>query len=100
VKIKNKQIIKITIMKSNTFNHLSKGLIALASTAMLATSCSDDFLKQDPLSFYEPSKTFTTESGVVAALSMGDRLLRGVTVNYSGGFVEIPITPEYFFFVV
>lgn len=84
-------------MKSNTFNHLSKGLIALASTAMLATSCSDDFLKQDPLSFYEPSKTFTTESGVTAALSMGDRLLRGVTVNYSGGSENIPITTEYFF---
>lgn len=84
-------------MKSNIFNHLSKGLVALAGMAMVTTSCSDDFLKQDPLSFYEPKTTFKTESGVVAALAMGDRLFRGVTVNYNGGSNNLPITTEYFF---
>jgi len=84
-------------MKSNIINNMSKGFIALASTAMLATSCSDDFLKQDPLSFYEPKQTFTTESGVAAALAMGDRLLRGVTVNYNGGANNVAISTEYFF---
>lgn len=84
-------------MKSNIFNRLSMGLVTMAGTAMLATSCSDDFLKQDPLSFYEPKQTFTTASGVEAALSMGDRLLRGVTVNYNGGSNNIALTTEYFF---
>lgn len=84
-------------MKSNIINNMSKGFIVLASMAMLATSCSDDFLKQDPLSFYEPKQTFTTESGVNAALAMGDRLLRGVTVHYSGGSNNIPLSTEYFF---
>lgn len=84
-------------MKSNIFNRLSMGLVAMAGTAMLATSCSDDFLKQDPLSFYEPKQTFTTESGVNAALAMGDRLLRGVTVHYSGGSNNIPLSTEYYF---
>ncbi len=84
-------------MKSNIINNMPKGFIALAGMAMLATSCSDDFLKQDPLSFYEPKQTFTTESGVEAALAMGDRLLRGVTVHYSGGSNNIPISTEYFF---
>lgn len=84
-------------MKSNIFNNMSKGLMLLAGTTMLATSCSDDFLKQDPLSFYEPKTTFTTESGVNAALAMGDRLLRGITVHYSGGSNNIPLSTEYFF---
>ena len=85
------------MMKSNIFNNMSKGLMLLAGTTMLATSCSDDFLKQDPLSFYEPKTTFTTESGVNAALAMGDRLLRGITVHYSGGSNNIPLSTEYFF---
>ena len=84
-------------MKSNIFNNMSKGLMLLAGTTMLATSCSDDFLKQDPLSFYEPKTTFTTESGVNAALAMGDRLLRGITVHYNGGSNNIPLSTEYFF---
>lgn len=84
-------------MKSNIFNYMSKSLILLAGTTMLATSCSDDFLKQDPLSFYEPKTTFATESGVNAALAMGDRLLRGITVHYSGGSNNIPLSTEYFF---
>lgn len=84
-------------MKSNIFNYMSKSLILLAGTTMLATSCSDDFLKQDPLSFYEPKTTFATESGVNATLAMGDRLLRGITVHYSGGSNNIPLSTEYFF---
>lgn len=84
-------------MKSNIFNYMSKSLLLLAGTTMLATSCSDDFLKQDPLSFYEPKTTFATESGVNAALAMGDRLLRGITVHYSGGSNNIPLSTEYFF---
>lgn len=85
------------MMKSNIINNMSKGFIALASTVMLTTSCSDDFLKQDPLSFYEPKTTFETESGVNAALAMGDRLMRNMVTHYSGGSNNIPFSTEYFF---
>ena len=32
----------------------TKGCMVLASAALLTTGCTDDFLKQDPLSFYNP----------------------------------------------
>ncbi len=86
-------------MKSNMINKLSKGLIVLAGTTMVMTSCSDDFLKQDPLSFFEPKKTFEQESGVQAALAMGDRLLRGITLHYNAdnSSNNTSISTEYYF---
>ena len=42
----------------------TKGCMVLASAALLTTGCTDDFLKQDPLSFYNPENTYTTESGL------------------------------------
>ena len=36
--------------------------MVLAATALVNVSCTDDFLKQDPLSFYNPENTYTTES--------------------------------------
>ena len=50
-------------MKNNIKNKLSKGFLVLMGAACLS-SCTDDFLKPDPLSFYEPETTFTTESGL------------------------------------
>lgn len=40
------------------------------------TSCSESFLEPDPLSIYEPAATFTSESGLSAALAQVDRNLR------------------------
>lgn len=50
----------------------AKGCMVLASAALLTTGCTDDFLKQDPLSFYNPENTYTTESGLQAAMAMCD----------------------------
>ena len=36
----------------------AKGCMVLASAALLTTGCTDDFLKQDPLSFYNPENTY------------------------------------------
>lgn len=52
------------------------GLLMLAGSATFLSGCSDDFLKQDPLSFYNPEKTFSTESGLKATLSTSDKQLR------------------------
>lgn len=60
-------------MKSNKF---FKYLALPALSAVMLSGCSDDFLKPDPLSFYEPATTFSTESGLRAALAITDRHMR------------------------
>jgi hypothetical protein len=44
--------------------------------SLMTTTCSEDFLKPDPLSFFEPAATFTTPEGLQAALTACDRNLR------------------------
>lgn len=59
-------------------------VMVLASSvggSLLLNSCSESFLKPDPLSFYEPETTFTTESGLTAALAICDRHLRSYWMN-------------------
>lgn len=51
-------------------------LATLMGGTMLLSGCSEDFLKPDPLSFYEPTATFSTESGLQAALAICDRHLK------------------------
>ncbi|RAV29162.1 RagB/SusD family nutrient uptake outer membrane protein [Sinomicrobium soli] len=65
--------------------------------ALILTSCSKDFLDPDPLSFYEPSATFTTESGLQATIAMADRSLRGFYTHYDLAFNSVPIGTEYVF---
>ena len=59
--------------------------------------CSESFLKPDPLSFYEPETTFSTESGLQAALAMTDRHLRLYWTNYTANNILVPIGTEYLF---
>lgn len=51
-------------------------LILLLGGIILPSGCSEDFLEPDPLSFYEPTATFSTESGLNAALAICDRHLK------------------------
>jgi len=44
---------------------------------LIMNSCSKDFLKPNPLSFYEPNATFSTESGLMSAMAICDRHLKG-----------------------
>ncbi len=53
-------------------------IAAVSSTALIMSGCSEDFLKPDPLSFYEPSKTFTTKEGLESALATCDKHLRNM----------------------
>jgi hypothetical protein len=57
--------------------------------------CSEDFLKPDPLSFYEPSSTFSTESGLQAAMANCDKNLRNNWTHYSANSNSAPIATEY-----
>ena len=74
--------------------NLYKGCMAMASFAVLATSCSDSFLEQDPLSFYEPTATYTTEAGLQSALAMCD--LHYKTMLMDGNGNVLPIASVYF----
>lgn len=59
-------------MKTKIYQNIAKGLIVAAGLTSL-TGCSRSFLDPDPLSMYEPTMTFSTESGLQAALAMADR---------------------------
>lgn len=49
------------------------GLLAILLSS--SYSCKRDFLKPDPLSFYEPTVTFTTKQGLLAAVTSCNRNL-------------------------
>ncbi|MGO4773155.1 RagB/SusD family nutrient uptake outer membrane protein [Flavobacterium sp. W22_SRS_FK3] len=65
--------------------------------AMLSFSCSRDFLDSDPLSFYEPGTTFSTEAGLQATLALCDKQLRNNYIHYGVCSVSVPIGTEYIF---
>jgi NADPH:quinone reductase-like Zn-dependent oxidoreductase len=70
-------------------------LFLFTGIAVLLNGCSDDFLDPDPLSFYEPGATFTTESGLMAAMAISDRHLK---LYYAHDHNEMfPIGTEYIF---
>lgn len=87
-----KNNIKKFKMKNN-INKLFKGCMVVASLTMLS-SCSDSFLKQDPLSFYEPKTTYATEAGLQAALATCD--LHYKTMLMDGNGNVLPIASVYF----
>ena len=68
--MKNKKHIKYIMMA------------AVLSSALMISGCSEDFLKPDPLSFYEPSKTFRTKEGLESALATCDKHLRNMYFHW------------------
>jgi len=75
-----------------TIDILYKGSAALLVSAML-TGCTKSFLEQDPLSFYEPTTTYSTEDGLESALAMCDMHLK--TIIMDGNWNVIPMTSNY-----
>lgn len=72
-------------------------LLCLIITGSLLSSCSDSFLKPDPLSFYEPEVTFTTESGLQSVLATMDRHLRTYWTYYEGRNLTFPMSSQYMY---
>ncbi|MGN0232378.1 MAG: RagB/SusD family nutrient uptake outer membrane protein [Muribaculaceae bacterium] len=62
-------------MKSSFIKHIFSNLVVLLGSSLLLFSCKDSFLDADPLSFYEPTATFSTESGLKSVLAIADRQL-------------------------
>ena len=63
--------------------------------ATMMTSCNDDYLAQDPLSFYEPGSTYNSEAGLKAAMAVCDRHLRYMFTT--GNANNCPIATDYLF---
>lgn len=71
-------------------------MIGIAGAAMLFSGCSRSFLDADPLSFYEPNATFTSEAGIRSVLAIADRQLKRYWSD--GDHNEmLPIMSEYTF---
>jgi hypothetical protein len=62
-------------MKMN-FNHIYKYLMLFAGASLLLSSCKRVFLQPEPQSFYEPTATFSTLSGLDAAMAICDRHMK------------------------
>ena len=75
----------------NTLLYRSSKLVALAATM---TACTDSFLEQDPLSFYEPTATYSTESGLQSALTMCDKQLK--TYILDGNWNNVGLATNYY----
>ena len=74
-------------------------LMGALCSPVLFNSCSDDFLKPTPLSFYEPGVTLSSESGMQAVLAQVDRHLRHYWTHYDNntGANSNPIGSEYLY---
>jgi tetratricopeptide (TPR) repeat protein len=57
-------------------NHIFKYGALFIGGLIITSGCSKSFLKPDPLSFYEPTTTFSTEAGLMSAMAICDRHLK------------------------
>ncbi|MBP6527688.1 MAG: RagB/SusD family nutrient uptake outer membrane protein, partial [Prevotella sp.] len=76
----------------NYISNIFKGCAAFVMATMLV-SCGDSFLSQDPLSFYEPSTTYSNEAGLKSALGMCDLELKTIIMDGNGNV--IPMASNY-----
>lgn len=71
------------------------GRAAILGAALVMTSCSRSFLDPDPLSVFEPKKTFKTESGLQASMAIADRQIKlYYAANDDAG---LPLPTEFMF---
>ena len=79
-----------------TKNFYIAALSALSVLSItLFSGCSREFLKPDPLSFYEPETTFSDRSGLEATTAMLDRHLRTYWHHLSTRDISVPMNTEY-----
>lgn len=87
-------------MKTNHHKIIDKAAKALFIFAVISATlfgCKKSFLQPDPLSFFEPDATFTTQSGLDAAMAIADRHLRSYWTYTSYVDLGRPMSTEYMF---
>lgn len=75
-------------------NYKGKIFFVVFISSMIA-SCTKEFLKPDPLSFYEPATTFSTQSGLDATMAMCDKHLRSYWSYTITRDISVPMNTEY-----
>ena len=75
---------------------LYKSITAIVLAGAFMASCSDDFLVPEAMSFYAPDNTYTTKSGIEAALAVCDRHPRYM-MNIRSNSNEMSIGWEYMY---
>ncbi len=68
--------------------------VTILCASLSLSACQDSFLDPDPLSFFEPTATFTTESGLAAALAQVDRNLK---ICWASGSDQMAIFNQFQF---
>lgn len=81
-------------MRTNKF-YISAFYVISITAVTLFSGCTKDYLKPDPLSFYEPGLTFSTRSGLDATVALADRHLRTYWSHLETRDVSVPISTEY-----
>ncbi len=81
-------------MKTNNL-YISTLLVIGMASVTLISGCKKDFLKPDPLSFYEPEMTFSSRAGLEATTAMLDRHLRTYWSHLQTRDISVPIGTEY-----
>lgn len=84
------------MIKNIKLSQLLKGIVTIALIGTVF-SCSEDFLKPDPLSIYEPELTYSTESGMMSTLARADRHLRSYWTYWETRNQNLPIMTDYMF---
>ncbi len=74
---------------------IAKVFLLLVIAANMVSGCKKSFLDTDPQSFYDPTSTFSTQSGLDAAIGMCDKHLRSYWSYYQTRAQSLPINSEY-----
>lgn len=77
--------------------HFNKYIVAAVLLIAILSGCKKTYLEPDPLSFFEPDVTFSTKSGLDAAVAISDRHLRSYFTYSSYTDLGLPISTEYMF---
>ncbi len=77
------------------FYKINRPCLLVLACCSIFTGCKESFLDPDPLSYYEPETTFSTENGLMSALAICDRNMK---LYYSSTHNEmLPIPTEFMF---
>ncbi len=87
----------MNLLKYRNKKQLSKLTLAILGLSIIAGACKRSYLNPDPLSIYEPTATFSTESGLQAALAVSDRHIRSYWTNTAANTNSVVIATEYMF---
>lgn len=83
-------------MKNNIFKYMLRTFAVVFGVMTLMTGCKKEFLNADPLSFYEPAKTFQSEDGIKSVLAIADRQLKRYWTEGDSNEM-LPLISEYTF---